>query len=88
MFLFYDKGLNGLSGVRSGACPMHPSCSAYSREAFSKPGFLRGWLLTFDRLLRCGRDEMDLTPRTLVHGTWKVYDPVSRNDQWWYKPRR
>jgi len=65
---------------------MHPSCSAYSREAFRKHGFLMGWWMTFDRLIRCGRDEIHLSPRVLVRGTWKTYDPVSRNDSWWHDP--
>jgi hypothetical protein len=84
-FLVYDKGLNHLAAVRRGTCPMYPSCSAYSREAFQKHGFVVGWWMTYDRLLRCGRDELKLSPRTLVHGRWKVYDPVSHNDWWWYK---
>ena len=87
-FLFYDKGLNHLSAVRKGTCPMHPSCSTYSRQAFQKHGFVVGWWMTYDRLLRCGRDELKLSPRTLVHGQWKVYDPVSYNDWWWYEEPR
>lgn len=86
LFRFYDEGLNHLASVRSGTCPMHPSCSEYSRRAFRKHGLVRGWWMTFDRLLRCGRDELDRSPRVLVQGAWKVYDPVSRNDHWWYDP--
>ncbi|MCF8061491.1 MAG: membrane protein insertion efficiency factor YidD [Deltaproteobacteria bacterium] len=82
---FYDKGLNHLSSVRSGTCPMHPSCSAYSREAFGKHGLVKGWWMTFDRLLRCDPDEVERSPRVLVRGTWKAYDPVSRNDRWWHE---
>jgi uncharacterized protein len=67
---------------------MHPSCSAYSREAFTKHGLLKGWWMTFDRVLRCGRDEMKPAPYTLVHGRWKAYDPVSHNDHWWYELER
>jgi uncharacterized protein len=88
VFLFYNKDLNSLSAVRSGVCPMHPSCSAYSREAFTKHGLLKGWWMTFDRVLRCGRDEMKPAPYTLVHGRWKAYDPVSHNDHWWYELER
>jgi len=86
LFLFYDKGLNHLSSVRSGTCPSYPSCSAYSREAFKKHGLVMGWLMTCDRLIRCGRDEMDISPKVLVNGSEKTYDPVSRNDFWWYDP--
>ena len=62
---------------------MHPSCSAYSREALEKHGSLIGWVMTFDRLMRCGRDEGTLSPRILVNGQLKVLDPVENNDFWW-----
>jgi hypothetical protein len=65
---------------------MHPSCSAYSREAFGKHGLVTGWWMTFDRLLRCGRDEVERAPKVLVRGTWKAYDPVAYNDRWWHDP--
>lgn len=87
-FLLYDKGLNHLSAVRRGTCPMHPSCSGYSRKAFQKHGLVVGWWMTYDRLIRCGRDELKLSPRTLIHGRWKVYDPVSYNDWWWHEEPR
>ncbi len=87
VFWFYDQGLNHLSAVRSGTCPMHPSCSVYSRESFQKHGLLLGWWMTFDRLLRCGRDEIDRSPSLLVGGQWKAHDPVSHNDHWWHEPR-
>jgi uncharacterized protein len=83
---FYDRGLNHLASVRSGTCPMHPSCSSYSREAFGKHGLVVGWWMTFDRLLRCDPDEVERGPRVLIRGTWKAYDPVSRNDGWWHAP--
>ncbi len=86
LFWFYDEGLNHLASVRSGTCPMHPSCSVYSRRAFGKHGLVRGWWMTFDRLLRCDPDEIQRGPRVLVRGAWKAYDPVSRNDRWWYRP--
>jgi len=41
--------------------------------------------MTTDRLMRCGRDEMQLTQRVLADGKWKFYDPVEYNDFWWYK---
>jgi putative component of membrane protein insertase Oxa1/YidC/SpoIIIJ protein YidD len=88
LFTFYDKGLNHLSAVRSGSCSSHPSCSAYSRDAFKKHGLIIGWWMTYDRLIRCGRDEVKLSPRVLVRGKWKTYDPLSNNDFWWYDPLR
>jgi hypothetical protein len=80
----YRGPLNHLSAVRRGVCPMHPSCSEYGRQAVQKHGFLIGWAMTMDRLLRCGRDELKHSPRIWVAGDWKFYDPVSANDNWWY----
>lgn len=34
-------------------CVFYPSCSDYSIEAFSKYGFLKGFRLSFLRVLRC-----------------------------------
>jgi len=80
----YRKPLNHLAAVRRGVCPMYPSCSEYSRQVVEKHGFVVGWVMAMDRLLRCGRDELRRAPTTLVHGEWKFYDPPSANDNWWY----
>jgi len=80
----YRKPLNHLTAVRRGVCPMHPSCSEYSRQAVEKHGFTLGWAMAMDRLLRCGRDELGRAPRVLVDGQWKFFDPLSANDHWWY----
>jgi len=80
----YSGPLNHLAGVRRGVCPMHPSCSEYSRQAVETHGFAIGWAMAMDRLLRCGRDELRRAPAILVHGEWKFYDPLSANDTWWY----
>jgi len=72
--------LNHLMAVRRGDCPMHPSCSEYSRQSVEKYGFLQGWVMTCDRLMRCGRDELKSAPRVLIDGKWKYYDPVESND--------
>jgi hypothetical protein len=77
---FYSGPLNHLSGVRRGGCPMHPSCSQYSKEAVKRNGFVNGWVMTMDRLLRCGRDELKTAPRVFVDGQWKYYDPVVQNE--------
>ena len=88
MLQVYRGPLNHLSAVRRGVCPMHPSCSEYGRQAVQKHGFLIGWTLTMDRLLRCGRDELNHSPRIWVAGDWKFYDPVWANDGWWYTGAR
>ena len=80
----YREPLNHLSAVRRGVCPMHPSCSEYSRQAVEKHGFNLGWAMAMDRLLRCGRDELRRAPTIFVNGQWKFYDPLSSNDNWWY----
>jgi len=78
---FYGHHLNHLEGVRRGGCPMHPSCSQYSRQAVRQYGFLKGWMMTMDRLMRCGRDALKWTPQVYVDGTAKFYDPVG-GGQW------
>lgn len=79
----YRGPLDHLSAVRRGQCPMHPSCSEYSRQAVEKHGLAVGWAMTLDRLMRCGRDELKLAPMIYIDGTWKYYDPVENNDFWW-----
>ena len=85
MVEFYQRPLNHLSAVRFTECPMYPSDSQYSLQSFKKHGFIMGGIMTFDRLMRCGRDEVKLSPRILVNGKVKSYDPVEANDFWWYK---
>jgi putative component of membrane protein insertase Oxa1/YidC/SpoIIIJ protein YidD len=75
----YTGPLNHLSAVRRGVCPMHPSCSQYSRQAVARYGPVTGWIMTMDRLLRCGRDELATAPRVFVDGDWKYFDPVEWN---------
>ncbi len=65
---------------------MYPSCSTYSLQCLKKHGFFIGWMMTYDRLMRCGRDELHLSTSIRIKGnTWKCYDPVKNNDFWWYK---
>jgi len=83
---FYRGPLNHLNAIRAGACPMHPSCSDYSRQAIKKHGLIIGWIMACDRLMRCGRDELDKSPRLLIGGKRKCLDPLAGNDWWWDKP--
>ncbi len=80
---FYRGPLNHLAVVRRGECPMYPSCSQYSIQSFEKHGILIGWIMTCDRLMRCGRDETNLSQEIFVNGKSKSYDPVEKNDFWW-----
>jgi uncharacterized protein len=79
---FYRKYISGADGDR---CPMHPSCSTYSLEAIKKHGPLKGWIMTCDRLIRCGRDETKLGPPVIAGEKTRTNDPVKNNDFWWDK---
>jgi putative component of membrane protein insertase Oxa1/YidC/SpoIIIJ protein YidD len=80
---FYQGPLDHLSAGRRGDCPMWPSCSEYSRQAVARHGFAVGWVMTMDRLMRCGRDGLRWAPRVVVDGRVKYLDPLSANDVWW-----
>jgi len=79
----YRGPLNHLSALRVGECPMYPSDSEYSLQALKKHGAVMGWIMSIDRVVRCGRDETRLAPQVFVNGTPKSYDPVEENDFWW-----
>jgi putative component of membrane protein insertase Oxa1/YidC/SpoIIIJ protein YidD len=61
---------------------MTPSCSAYAREAIAKHGPITGWILTCDRLMRCGRDEITQAKSIRINHTTLCHDPVANNDFW------
>ncbi len=82
---FYRGPLNHLNAVRDGSCPMYPSCSAYAKTAFKKHGSLAGGVMTFDRLIRCGRDETGFAKEIYVNGSRRYHDPVHHNDFWWHE---
>lgn len=67
---------------------MHPSCSAYAAEAFENHGPVIGWIMTLDRLVRCGRDEAKIAPSWLKGNQSYIYDPVEANDFWWFKKEK
>lgn len=81
---FYRSTVSAVDGDR---CPMSPSCSAYAGEAVKKHGILVGWVMTCDRLIRCGRDETRLAPQQVTaEGRRLTLDSVSDNDFWWAGP--
>ena len=93
-----DHGLNPLlslveayrtyiSPIDGKTCPMYPTDSKYSVLSFKKHGFFIGWMMTIDRLFRCGRDELRLSPWIRVNGEIRCYDPLENNDFWWYNER-
>jgi putative component of membrane protein insertase Oxa1/YidC/SpoIIIJ protein YidD len=80
----YQENISPIDGKD---CPMYPSCSEYSIQSFNKHGSLVGWIMTVDRLFRCGRDELRLSPQIIVDGERRWYDPPERNDFWWHDDR-
>ncbi|MGM0452793.1 MAG: membrane protein insertion efficiency factor YidD [Thermodesulfobacteriota bacterium] len=84
MVALYRGPLDHINAVRAGTCPMHPSCSTYALSATHKHGPGIGWTMAFDRLIRCGRDELKYAPEIPVNGNWRYHDPVSGNDFWWH----
>lgn len=66
-------------------CPMVPSCSQYASQAFKQHNIFVGWMLTCDRLLRCGRDETRLAPSLRTPDGPRAQDPLSTNINWWKK---
>ncbi len=72
-----------ISPIDGKNCPMYPTCSQYSLLSFKKHGLFIGWMMTCDRLFRCGRDEVGLSPWITVNGEIRSYDPVENNDFWW-----
>ncbi len=79
---FYQKYISPVDGDR---CPMYPSCSGYIKECIKKHGLLLGGIMGFDRIVRCGRDEVKLAPPVWINGKKYTYDPVENNDFWWSK---
>lgn len=81
LFQFYQTHISVVDGDR---CAMVPSCSAYARAAFKTHGLLLGWVMTCDRLVRCGRDEIRLAPAVVINNTAYACDPLAANDFWWF----
>jgi hypothetical protein len=67
-------------------CPMTPSCSHYAATAFKHHHPVTAWILTCDRLLRCGHDEVRRAPRVWIDGRTRTFDPLEANTFWWRKP--
>lgn len=51
LFLVFYQSM--ISPQDNTSCPFHPNCSEFSSQAFRKESFIKGYMLTFDRLLRC-----------------------------------
>jgi putative component of membrane protein insertase Oxa1/YidC/SpoIIIJ protein YidD len=80
VFQFYRDVISPVDGDR---CQMQPSCSAYTEEALSRHGWLMGWIMGCDRLIRCGGDEAGFSEIILKNDERVCVDSVSGNDFWW-----
>ena len=79
---FFQKHISPIDANR---CSCSPSCSQYSNAALAKHGALIGWIMTCDRLVRCGRDTSTLSKKVVINSQVLVSDPVKANDFWWYE---
>lgn len=79
---------NVISPVGASSCQMHPSCSSYAYRAFQKYGFVRGVMLTSDRLMRCNPGAGPQYSLVEINGHWRLSDPLERNVWWWSNSRR
>ena len=77
---FYRTHISKVAGNR---CQMVPSCSTFCIQAIKKHGWLLGWIMCSDRLVRCGRDEEKISPSFWINNEKRIYDPVENNDFWW-----
>jgi putative membrane protein insertion efficiency factor len=85
LHLIFSGYRNTVSKVRGPCCSFVPSCSRYSEEAVTRFGFVKGVIMTADRLERCNPCiRLDLYPRGLVNqdGRTLAYDPVEDHDYW------
>ncbi|MBN2261569.1 MAG: membrane protein insertion efficiency factor YidD [Prolixibacteraceae bacterium] len=70
---------NTVSQHFSADCLYSPSCSEFSKLAVKEYGFVKGGLLSFDRLNRCTRlSAVDLKPSTIDPHTHRSSDPISK----------
>lgn len=81
LFDLYREHISAVDGDR---CGMSPSCSGYGEQAIKKHGLFMGWIMTCDRLIRCGRDETHISRSIRSNGKLLTLDPLEANDFWWY----
>ncbi len=77
-----------ISPIGASSCRMYPSCSAFANEAFARHGFLRGMMLTSDRLMRDTFFAGTEYPLIRKDGRWLHHDPLRENTWWWRKNGR
>lgn len=70
-----------ISPSKGTSCPMHPHCSLYGHRAFQHHNPLQAFMMTADRLHRCGHD-LENYATVEIEGFVRFLDPVS-----WSLPR-
>ena len=65
LFFVYQQGVGPAKGTR---CAMSPSCSEYGKIAIKRYGVVKGTILAFDRLHRCGHDLLFYDSQLTEHG--------------------
>ncbi len=76
MIDIYKKDLSSINFVRKGSCPMYPSCSAFAEEAFTRFNFFKAFVISSERLVRCGRDSTKKLNLIKVNNQLKYFDPL------------
>lgn len=80
LVIFFQKVI---SPVDSATCDFYPTCSAYTKHALKKHGFLIGLAMASERISRDHSSEgYELI---FKFGRYYIYDPVEHNDFWFYK---
>ncbi len=81
---FFQRHISPIDGP---TCPMLPTGSTYGYLVLKKHGLIIGFVMTADRLLR---DNMlkgnNYRIIKTTSGEFRLSDPISNNDFWWYKP--
>lgn len=80
LFSLFKSFISTTDGKR---CDHVPSCARYAKNAVEAHGPIGGLVLTCDRLIRCGGDDLTVLPKVQVGGELYAWDPVSENDFWW-----
>jgi putative membrane protein insertion efficiency factor len=78
---FFQTVISPVDGDR---CVMKPSCSQYGIEAIETHGLFVGWIMTCDRLIRCGGDELQRSAVVMSGNETLCDDSLKNNDFWWY----
>lgn len=73
LILFHQTVITPIDGPRS---HFRPSSSQYTLDAIEKYGFIKGWILGCDRLLRENDDPWIYPWRLNEHGELYKWDPV------------